>query len=203
MNRKLKFLVSSIIVSGTIYSISELIFMRNVFSEAVKDYNEKCKYLLILGSEVTGESTPCDDLICRIKRAESYLKDNPDVIAVPCGGCFRPKQKISEAKIIKNYLINYGINEKRIILEDKSTTTIENFRFAKKIIETHCGKDISSQNIAVLTSDYHLYRATLIAKYQGFYNIKKVTAKTNKDFNKKALREVIVAPQLIMNLFQK
>ncbi|XZH18421.1 YdcF family protein (plasmid) [Clostridium perfringens] len=41
---------------------------------------------------------------------------------------------VSEAWAMKKYLINNGINEKNIIMEDKSTTTLENLKYSKDIM---------------------------------------------------------------------
>ena len=102
-----------------------------------------------------------------MKKAVEYLKIHPNTIAIPCGGCFREGQKKSEAQIIKEYLTAHGIEENRIFLEDKSTTTIENFRFALPIIKNISGKEINELNIGFLTSSYHIFRSTQIAKCSG------------------------------------
>ena len=104
-------------------------YMPFVISDARKEFNDKCEYLLILGGNIIGEETPSPQLLDRMRAAAEYLVENTDVIAVACGGCFRKEQKKSEAEIIANYLIEKGVAESRILLEDKSTTTFENFEF--------------------------------------------------------------------------
>ena len=73
-------------------------------------------------------------------------------------------RKISEAECMYRYLTKKGINSSRIIKEDKSTSTRENLRFSKKIMEE---KGLGN-NIAIATSEYHQYRASQIAKSLGF-----------------------------------
>ncbi len=41
---------------------------------------------------------------------------------------------------MKNYLVNHGVEESRIIMENKSTNTNENFKFSKEKIEEHSKK---------------------------------------------------------------
>ena len=74
-----------------------------------------------------------------------------------------------------------GINEDRFILEDKSTTTFENFENAFEIIKSHSGKNPNEFKVAFLSSDYHLHRAGIIAKRCGFEKIGKVSCENKKE----------------------
>ena len=97
-----------------------------------------------------------------------------------------------------------GIEEERILLEDKSTTTNENFRFGKAIVEEHSKKEFFELNVGFLSSDYHLFRAGIIAKINGLPGLRKIGAEsTVKDFTRGALRELMVAPDLINNYLKK
>lgn len=175
-------------------------FLGAVIKDSKKDYDGELHYLFVLGGLIIGEETPSEHLMKRIKKAAEYLDSHPSTIAVACGGCFRDGQKKSEALIIKEHLIALGIDENRIILEDKSTTTNENFKFGKKIIEEHSGKEFYELKTGFLSSDYHLFRAGVIAKINGLPGLHKIGAKsTLKDFTRGAVRELIVAPDLINN----
>ncbi len=177
-------------------AVTASIYMPFVISDALKNYNDKCDYLLILGGNVIGADTPSPQLFERMKAAAKYLNKNKDVIAIPCGACFRKEQKKSEARIIADYLISQGINESRIILEEKSTTTFENFEFGAKIICNHSQKDIDEVSVAFLSSDYHMHRAALIAKKCGIKNCGRVACKTTGNSVKRFYREYIVAYEL-------
>lgn len=185
------------VVAGIL--VSENIFLTKIICEAKKDYEDELDYLFILGGLIIGEETPSDHLMKRIIKAAEYLNEHPETIAVACGGCFRDKQKKSEALIIKEHLVKMGINADRIILEDKSTTTNENFIFGKTIIERHSGKNFYELKTGFLSSDYHLFRAGTIAKINGLPGLKKIGAASGSDFIRGAARELIVAPDLINN----
>ena len=117
-------------------------------------------YLLILGCRVRGNEAE-DTLRMRAEKAADYLKEYPKTVAIACGGIVHDDQFISEAQAIEEILVSAGIEKDRIIREDKSTTTVENFKNAKNII----GDEKSS--LALLSSDFHLMRANLIAKKAG------------------------------------
>lgn len=178
-------------------------YMPFVISDARKEFNDKCEYLLILGGDIIGEETPSPQLLDRMRAAAEYLIDNPDVIAVACGGCFRKMQKKSEAEIIANYLIEKGVAKERILLEDKSTTTFENFEFGTQIIKTHAQKELDDIKIAFLSSSYHVHRASLIAKLSGIKNCGCVSCQTSGSALKRFAREYIVAYELAYKWMKK
>ena len=183
-------------VAGVV-ALSAAVYMPFVISDARRNYRDKCDYLLVLGGNVIGADTPSPQLMGRMKAAAVYLNENPDVIAVPCGGCFRENQKKSEAQIIADYMIEQGIDESRIVLEDKSTTTYENFEFGKTIIENHAGKPIGSVKVAFLSSDYHIHRASIIARHSGFKNCGRVACPTPGKALPRYMREYFVSFELL------
>lgn len=119
--------------------------------------------LLILGCRVRGEK-PEETLQMRIDAAAEYLNKNKNVIAIACGGIVHEDQYKSEAQAISESLVAQGVEIERIILEDKSTTTRENFLNAMEIIDKMSDEKL---NIAILSSEHHLLRASLLAKKCG------------------------------------
>ena len=118
-----------------------------------------CDYLIVLGAGVDGE-TPSPILQDRINRAYTYLTEHPDTICIATGGK-GDDENISEAQCIFNGLTAMGIAAERIWLEDQATSTVENLKYSKEMLE---GKDGS---VGVLSNEFHLFRASLIAKKQG------------------------------------
>ena len=60
------------------------------------------------------------------------------------------------------YLTEKGLDSKRILMEDKSVSTKENLTFSKELIEKEDAK------IVIVTNNFHVYRATLLAKKLGY-----------------------------------
>jgi uncharacterized SAM-binding protein YcdF (DUF218 family) len=69
---------------------------------------------------------------------------------------------------MERYLVDKGVPKDKIIKEERSTSTNENFRFSKKLLDDRFGKNYK---IAFVTTDYHIYRAENIARAEGFDNI--------------------------------
>ena len=66
---------------------------------------------------------------------------------------------------MKEYFLENGIDENRIFLEDKSTNTNENIKF---YIDALKDTNMEYHNILLVTSDFHMPRAGVIARH---YNL--------------------------------
>ena len=71
------------------------------------------------------------------------------------------------------YLIEKGIDSKRIILEGESQTTVENIRNSKKLM------DEDYNGVGIITNNFHMFRALRIAEVQGLENVYGIAAKSN------------------------
>ena len=113
---------------------------------------------VVLGCRVYGER-PSLSLVERLEAAYTYLEENPEATCVVSGGQGEG-ENISEADAMYRWLVARGIDGARIYKEDQSTSTDENIAFSKKIIE----ENGLNKNIAIVTSEYHSYRAGIIAE---------------------------------------
>ena len=127
------------------------------------DLKSRSDYMILLGAGVKG-SEPSEILQDRINQAAVYLQKNPDVICIASGGK-GDDENISEAQCIYDRLTAMGIDGDRIWLEDRATSTIENFRFSIALIEEKTGT--SPERVTVLSNEFHLFRASRMAKDCG------------------------------------
>lgn len=114
-------------------------------------------YIIVLGAKVNGTS-PSKSLRYRLDAAINYLSVSPHATIIVSGGQ-GPGEDDSEANIMKQYLINHGVEESRIITEDKSTNTVENLTFSKKIMDAKK----QTYTVTIITNGFHTYRAKYIA----------------------------------------
>lgn len=144
-------------------------------------------YLVVLGAKVRQDG-PSVSLWDRIYEAVSYLNAHPDTIAIVSGGQGED-EPITEAKSMHDELVKLGISEDRIWMEYKATSTDENLRYSLDLIEEKTGR--RPQTLGVLSSEYHLFRASLMAKKLGveFVGVPAKTTKITQLINH-AMREV-------------
>ncbi len=127
-------------------------------------YNEDV--VIVLGSGVKGNQ-PGAPLKLRLDKALIYHEKNPDAYIVVTGGMGNG-ERLSEAEVMKNYLVINGADEDKILMETESTSTRENMRFSKTILDEVLKGDYS---INVITNDFHMYRSLYLAKDEGFKQV--------------------------------
>ena len=144
-------------------------------------------FILILGCKIKIDGTVTNLLKGRVDRAIEFRNmqkqsTGKDLIFVPSGGQGED-EIISEAQAMKNYLIEKGISEENILIEDKSKNTFENIKFSNKIINDYANNCDIKKNpqIAFSTTNYHVFRAGNIACNQNI-NIEGIGAKTKSYF---------------------
>ena len=116
-------------------------------------------YLIVLGCQVQG-TTPSRMLRQRLDAALDYLNTYPDATAIVSGGK-GPGEDISEAECMASWLTQRGISPDRIILEDRATSTMENLRFSRALMDPDA-------SVAIVSNEFHLYRAGQMAQKLGF-----------------------------------
>ncbi len=110
---------------------------------------QNISYLIVLGAKVNG-TTMSLSLLYRAQAALTYLQDNPETIVIATGGKGEGEW-ITEAEAIQNFLLENGIHQERILIEDQSTTTLENLTFAKDLFDV--------KEAVIVSNDFHLFRA--------------------------------------------
>ena len=128
------------------------------------DADAGADYLIVLGAGVNG-SEPSLSMVNRLEAALDYLNAHPECVAVVSGGQ-GAGEDITEAEAMRAWLSRRGVAEERIVLEDKATTTAENLRYSFDIIRER-DEDIAETSVAVVSSEYHLYRAEAMARRLG------------------------------------
>lgn len=156
---------------------------------AVTSTRRAAEYVIVLGAKVRG-SELSNSLKKRLDKALEYAENNPNTVLVLSGGKGEGED-ISEAEAMYDYLQYNGIPESQLLLEEQSVNTVQNIVFSKKVIDYQekykameareslldSYKERSdSVKIAVLTSNYHVFRAKSIARKQGIYNISGIAA---------------------------
>ena len=149
-------------------------------------------FIIILGSKIKSDGTLTPLLKGRADKAidfgnRQYEVTKKKIIYIPSGGKGKD-EKIAEAEAIKNYLLERGIKKNQIIIEDKSTNTIENMKFSKEKID-NINKDAK---ISFSTTNYHVFRSGVIANEQGI-DCEGIGSKTKWYFYTNALIREFIA----------
>ncbi len=147
-----------IVAAGTLYMI---VIGGVMIGAAITTPNESAT-VVVLGCKVNGEQ-PSLMLQCRLEAAYDYLNTHPSAKCIVSGGQGY-NEGISEAECMYRWLVDKGIDKKRLYREDRSTTTEENIRYSGEII-TQNGLN---SDLALVTDGFHEFRASIIARKQSY-----------------------------------
>lgn len=139
-----------------------------ILHSASKTPEADAEYMIVLGAQVRGDK-PSLSLQARIDTAAEYMLAHPKVTAICSGGQGKGENK-SEAAAIRDGLLAAGISADRILLEDASTSTVENLRFCRKLLPA------ADTPVVIVTNDFHCHRAGRIAEKCGYENASTLAA---------------------------
>lgn len=139
---------------------------RVIFAGLANDAGE-ADTAIVLGMALE-DGRPTRDLLLRLDTAEAYAAEHPQSRLILTGGNQDEKGR-TEAAVMKEILLERGLDESRIITEDQATDTKENFRNAAAMTDP-------SRPVVIVTSNYHMNRAVRIAGSAGFSSVMRVPA---------------------------
>ena len=118
-------------------------------------------FVVVLGSGILGTRVP-PLLASRLDRGraayDAAVAKGRQPAMVTSGGQ-GPGEDVSESQAMADYLVDKGVPRDRILLEDQSTTTLENLTFSGKIM-----RDARPDyRCLVVTNNFHVLRAALLA----------------------------------------
>ena len=125
---------------------------KDILPDGLPDDNSLC--IVVLGYQLNADGTMKDELIGRLETALDNADKYPNAyILVTGGGTASANSSATEADCMAEWLIENGIAEDKVIIENMSKTTAENALFSYAILDRDY-PEVSS--IAIVTSDYHI-----------------------------------------------
>lgn len=164
-------------------------------------------YVIVLGAQVKPDGIS-KTLKLRLDKAAEYAAQNPDTILV-LSGAQGGGEPSTEASAMREYLLGQGIPDGQMILEERSYSTLENIAYSKILIEEDRVRRLAEEKkrleglkrapgavvmaeklegrpenrearIGVLTSNFHLFRAKMIAAKQGIEDVRGIAAESDR-----------------------
>lgn len=156
MNKAMKFIlcVTSVAFIATLVTTFEIFY----FGESAKPKKSDC--IIVLGCQVYG-MTPSPFLAWRTEQAFKLYKEGYGKYIIVSGGK-GPGENISEAEAMKRYLLSKGVEASKILIDDKSGSTMANLINSKAIMDKE-----GLKTAVIVSNKYHLKRASLMAKQQN------------------------------------
>ena len=116
----------------------------------------KSDYIVILGFVLDSNGKPQKTLIQRLEKGLSLAKKQPKAKIIVSGGELPAEPKV-ESKVMKNWLVQHGVNRDRILTEQGSLDTVGNALNVTQILNNHHAK-----HATIVSSASHMRRAFIL-----------------------------------------
>jgi vancomycin permeability regulator SanA len=110
---------------------------------------------IVLGFALKDDGTMEDELIGRLEVALNSAEKYPDSYVLVTGGVER--NGWTEGDRMRDWLVDQGLSEDRIIVENESSNTVENASFSFDYLYN----DYDIDTVSIISSQYHLKRASI------------------------------------------
>lgn len=167
----MRFLVRMFTGGIAVVGILLLIIVGMLLVSSAKEPSLEPDYIIVLGAKVKGTKVSRalrERLDCTI----AYATEHPRPLIIVSGGQ-GDGEDITEARAMYEYLTEAGIDEKRIIQEEQSTNTAENFQYTLELVGN------KQKKFLVVSNRFHIYRAVAIGKKMGIQHIEGLAAPTD------------------------
>ncbi len=154
-------------------------------------------YVIVLGAKVQKQGIS-NSLKQRLDKAVEYSRKSPGTVFILSGGQGADEPE-TEAQAMYEYLLNNGVPASRLVMEPVSASTVENIAYSRLVIERleDNRRQLAKANrqemgpgpylmveekplqIGVLTSNFHVFRAMMIARMQGMADIYGISARSD------------------------
>lgn len=130
--------------------------------------------VIVLGAGLRKDK-PSTLLRYRLDKAYEYALAHPDVLVITSGGQGRDEW-VPEGQAMRDYLIAKGLDPERVVAENASTSTEENFAFSLEIMQQY-GYDATTP-VVYVSNAFHCYRAGCYARMAGLSDATALPAST-------------------------
>ncbi|MEE4545903.1 YdcF family protein [Streptomyces sp. V4-01] len=127
----------------------------------------RADFVVVLGSGLVDGSTVPPLLASRLEKARVVhqrlsRRGRRPVVLITSGGQ-GPDEDLPESHAMADHLVAGGFPDDLIAREDRSTSTEENVRFSRSIME----KANPDYRCVIVTNNYHAFRAAMISRREG------------------------------------
>ena len=118
--------------------------------------------MVVFGCHVNPDG-PSIQLRERLDAALGYWQEHPDVKIVVSGGKGDNEHQ-SEAQCMHDYLVDHGVDEESVLMEDQSRNTHQNVLYTRELLRRMVGSGTWEQpgRYVLVSSDFHLSRILML-----------------------------------------
>jgi len=141
--------------------------------------------LMVMGSKVLNNNQPDLMMRERITTAGKFITDETKHIILTGGTV---DEKTPEAEVMKQMLLESGVDEEKMLLETSSTSTYQNFLYSQPLLE-----QAACEKLDIVSHDFHLARVKMTADSFGIQINRLIPAELMKPNTKQRLSREYMA----------
>lgn len=148
---------------------SGLTVHEDILPDGLPKTDELC--LVALGFQLNPDGSIKEELKERLEVVKKSAEKYPDSRILCTGGPTSPGHKdVTEAGKMAEWLIQNGIDQKRILIEDRSVTTAQNAIYSYDLLSEGYPQ---VKELAIISSDYHIATGTLLFEAEAILRAEK------------------------------
>jgi len=126
--------------------------------EGIDHPENKC--IVVLGYGLNADGSMKKELIGRLQVALTCAEQYPEMMVLCTGGGTASSNKsVTEAGAMGDWLIRHGLPRSRLLIEDRSTSTVGNATLSTKILRA---KAPQITDVIIVSSEYHICWGSLL-----------------------------------------
>ncbi len=130
----------------------------NVAPDGLAQDDSLC--IVILGFALNSDGTMKDELIGRLETGLASAEKYPNAyVVVTGGGTAAGNPNVTEGGLMGEWLLEHGLDEERLIVEDQAPDTVGNAENTYRILSEQYP---SVKDLVMVTSDYHVPRGSIL-----------------------------------------
>lgn len=164
-------IVLFLVAVGTMTTVFLIVYIILSLLACAKPKNSDGDFILIHGCHTGTIISPI--LKHRVDKALEVFKNGGEKAMFVLSGGKGSDEPVSEACAMHDYLLQNGVKQKSMFLEDESTTTFENIMIVKEMTSPK----LRDPMYIIVSDDYHVLRASIYARKLDM-RVKTIGAKT-------------------------
>ena len=137
----------------------------DVLPDGLPQDDSLCIVVMGFRLEPNGDMKP--ELLQRLQAALNSAEKYPQALIICTGGSTAQNVPVTEAEAMKAWLMEQGIPENRIVAETRAASSLENARYTYQTLRENYPR---VNTLALVTSEYHIPRITMIFTAVGLYD---------------------------------
>lgn len=152
--RRVRFLLAAVILAAAIW----FLYLWQLIDRTIREASPRHADVgIVLGTAVWGDR-PSPGLRERLDQALQLYRDGYVRYLLVTGGLGEGKT-LTEAEVMRAYLLEQDVPAEAILIEDKATSTYENLLFSQEVM-----KENGLETALLISHDFHLARAVYLAE---------------------------------------